>query len=197
MPTPHKHAALIKQWANDPTQNVWFWRNSSDPADWVKCNPTPLWYEDKHYALGDKPTAPPRRMCVLAGVEFPAPETEAPDKVSCFYSPYLTGTAYGSGRWRGDDQDMIALRNGLIHRTREAAEAHSRALLAANKAAIEGGKVMKAKFYVLIDCETVKPLEAQTYEEAFEEIDNLQGHTWVLDAEALDRLCDNIKEVRA
>ena len=54
----------------------------------------------------------------------------------------------------------------------------------------------KPEFYVLIDCEGVKPLKAQTYEEAFEEIENLQGHTWVLDAEALDRLYDNIKEAR-
>lgn len=52
------------------------------------------------------------------------------------------------------------------------------------------------EFYVLVDCQEVRALKAHTYEEAFEEIENIQGHTWVLDAEALDRLCDNIKEAR-
>ena len=41
------------------------------------------------------------------------------------------------------------------------------------------------QFFVIIDSITVVPLKATTYEDAFDEIDSMQGHTWVLDADAL------------
>jgi hypothetical protein len=33
MPTPHKHAALIKQWADDPNQTVWYASGKTGLAD--------------------------------------------------------------------------------------------------------------------------------------------------------------------
>lgn len=77
MPTPHKHAALIKQWADDQSQDVWFW---DAHAGWVH-DDEPTWL-CVHYALGPKPTQPPRNMCTLAGVEFKlGDEVDVPDEL--------------------------------------------------------------------------------------------------------------------
>lgn len=139
MPTPHKHAALIKQWADDPSQPVWIWTGHQwEPPLHHEC---PLWLADVPHALGPKPTQPPRKMCVLAGVEFPMPETHPLDCHQCYF---VTRVAHIGGvaefKWAGDAFDLGRLGDGLVHLTREAAEAHGRALLAANKQAIEGAK---------------------------------------------------------
>ena len=138
MPTPHKHAALIKQWADDPSQTVWSWMPSthpdSRPGYWKPCDP--LWIETTHYAVGPRPGNPPRKMCVLAGVEFPAPETTAPPNHTRYWSAGADWVRYAM--WYSDIEDKTRLAGGLVHLTREAAEQHSKALLAANKAAIEG-----------------------------------------------------------
>ena len=71
----HKHAALIKQWADDPSQKVWFYCRSE--AGWCQTSP-PQWSIHCDYALGDKPPKPPMILCTLAGLQFPMPETVAP-----------------------------------------------------------------------------------------------------------------------
>lgn len=143
MPTPHKHAALIKQWADDPSQAVWHWRPQA--LEWLGANfggESPSWDEEWRYALGPKPTQPPRRTCVLAGVEFPAPETVEPANGAACYRPDVIGGVYGVAEdpWGDCDTLWHCLEHGLIHLTREAAEQHSKALLAANRAAVEGAK---------------------------------------------------------
>ena len=139
MNTPHKHAALIKQWADDPSQDVWYWSDWSNK--WVCDSPEPKWYLDTQYALGPKPTQPPRKMCVLAGVEFPAPETKPPEIGTRIFFASMVRTdwtyEYSYG-WKGTcEGEQLLFNHGLVHLTREAAEQHSRALMAANKAAIE------------------------------------------------------------
>ena len=135
MPTPHKHAALIKQWADDRAIGVWLW----DGINWVEPlnHRSPLWMESVPHAVGPKPSQPPRKMCSLAGVEFPAPETVAVQKNRVYFYPSVYGeNKYGSGHRYDDAADDRALAAGLIHLTREAAEQHSKALLAANRQAI-------------------------------------------------------------
>lgn len=140
-PTPHKHAALIKQWADDSSQKVWQW--SPRVNEWFEMNAV-TWDATVHYALGPKPTQPPRKMCSLAGVEFPMPETVAPEVGARYFTPDIVLVAGLAGsqdwNWGAIETDDRWLRQGLIHFTREAAEQHSRALLAANKAAVEGAK---------------------------------------------------------
>lgn len=134
MTKPHKHAALIKQWADDPSQHVWYW----SPSGGIWRQTEPSWCETTTYALGPKPTQPPRKMCVLAGVEFPAPETKTPGEGQRYYAamPFGAREYY----WVNNVTERDWLRLGLVHLSREAAEQHARALLAANKQAIEGAK---------------------------------------------------------
>ena len=76
MKTRQKHAAKIIQWAQDTSQSVWYW--STNANAWLDTY-DPSWADFLIYVLGEKPTAPPRKMCTLGGLEFPAPETVAPE----------------------------------------------------------------------------------------------------------------------
>lgn len=139
-PTPHKHAALIKQWADDTSQPVWVWSSS---AGWFDASDggetTPSWSPSSTYALGPKPTQPPRKTCTLAGVEFPVPETTAPASGASYYIPTTAGHP-AHIEWANDRTDKMYLAAGMIHLDREAALAHALALLAANKQAIEAAR---------------------------------------------------------
>lgn len=130
MTKPHKHAALIKQWADDTTQPIWYW----DGTVWQPDDAPMSGY--KSYAIGPKPTQPPRKMCSLGGLEFPAPETEAPQDGADIWTAYVDGEPT-VGYWQShSDGCQLCLTSGLVHLTQQAAEQHSRALLAANKQAI-------------------------------------------------------------
>jgi hypothetical protein len=50
------------------------------------------------------------------------------------------------------------------------------------------------KFFVIVDFTYVHPLKATSYDEAFEEIENVQGHTWVCTENNLRELIANAKE---
>jgi hypothetical protein len=78
-------------------------------------------------------------MCSLAGVEFPEPLKAAPRAGSDYFVPNILGGLLGD-TWVATVVDLARLGNGLVHPTREAAEQHSLALLAANKQAIEGAR---------------------------------------------------------
>jgi hypothetical protein len=136
MPTPHKHAALIKQWADDRTIGVWLW----DGINWVEPlnHRSPLWMESVPHAVGPKPTQPPRKMCSLAGVEFPIVEIAALANNTVYWSAHVV-QAHAS-RWFSDATDKERLAAGIVHLSQKAAEQHSKALLVANKQAIEGAK---------------------------------------------------------
>ena len=59
---------------------------------------------------------------------FPAPMTEAPKSDTCFWTVYISFVA--EGWWVGASEDWQSLREGRVHVTKEAAEAHSKALAA-------------------------------------------------------------------
>lgn len=137
MPTPFKHAALIKQLADDTSLAIWYWHRGHKA--WFTGTPELLFDSDEIMAVGDKPTDPPPRMCTLAGIEFPAPLTVAPEVGTTFYfaSMYRGKTSPSPLNWRGDSIGQQALLElGVVHLTREGAELHSDALIAANKLAI-------------------------------------------------------------
>jgi hypothetical protein len=106
-PTPHKHAALIKAWADDPSQDVWEYDGQWD----LVTDPVPVWYDHLHYALGPKPTQPPRKMCSLAGVEFPEPLKAAPRAGSDYFVPNILGGLLGD-TWVATVVDLARLGNG-------------------------------------------------------------------------------------
>lgn len=136
-PTPHPQAALIKSWADDPRQQVWY--RSDTYQEWTGCSFNVALFDlHQHIAIGPKPTAPLRRVCTLGGLEFPEPESATPPPGARFF-------LVGSGEslttiWGGTSLEFTWLVERYIHLTREAAEAHSRALLAANLEAVRGAR---------------------------------------------------------
>jgi len=70
----------------------------------------------------------------LNGVEFPAPEREAPKQGAVYWYPTPTSSwsLAAWSIWKGEGEKYL-LRNGLVHLTEEAAEAHARAMLAAKE----------------------------------------------------------------
>ncbi|MEN9885582.1 MAG: hypothetical protein RL758_160 [Pseudomonadota bacterium] len=137
MTTPHKHADLIKKWADDPSQKVWHWF----AGEWTQCPSIPLWYETNCYAIGEKPTSPPAKMCVLAGVEFPMPMTEVPKRGDVYWTIHpLSSDRTASFTWDEDQSDYRMLEGMTAFATRGGAEAYARALIAATKQAMEAAK---------------------------------------------------------
>lgn len=135
MTTPHKHAELIKKWADDTSQPAWYWDESEG---WIACPYGPAWLKDVKYAIGEKPTYPPAKMCVLAGVEFPMPMTEPPAVRSDYF--VAEAAEISSMNWDGGSYDMFLLNAGVVHLSKEGAIAHTRALIAATKQAMEAAK---------------------------------------------------------
>ena len=70
--------------------NVWTW-NTRIKA-WYESNLSSLTYSpntDTHFAIGEKPTSPPRKMIEIDGVVMPAPimrEEELPETVGILFS---------------------------------------------------------------------------------------------------------------
>lgn len=128
----HPHYDKIVQWAQDTSQKVW---TLDGGGSWLLTS-IPVWFTDQEYHIG--PT-PPKTMRTLGGLEYPAPETEAPETDTRVYLPalYCDGH-YTNARWDNSPEDNKYLQAGLVHLTKEAAEAHARAILAAIKQANQG-----------------------------------------------------------
>jgi hypothetical protein len=55
MTTPHNHAALIKQWA-DNSELIIQWKAAYGKPDWIDCNPAyMLWNENIEYRIKPEP----------------------------------------------------------------------------------------------------------------------------------------------
>ena len=129
----HKHYDLIVQWASDPDAYLLEFYDKAKKK-WVLFPSGPLratvgWMEDCEYRL-----IPKRKMMHLNGVEFPAPEREAPARGTTYWMCDLLSPAkVFESQWQAMNVDRTALERGLVHLTREAAEAHARAMLAAKE----------------------------------------------------------------
>ena len=124
----HKHYELIVQWASDPAAYNVEYRWSED-GEWNPCD-APVW-DNVEYRL-----IPRLKMLHLNGVEFPAPERELPRHGCRYFVPAIDYDGYAV-TWEmmcnHEHEDRTRLDNGLVHLTREAAEAHARAMLAAKE----------------------------------------------------------------
>ena len=112
--------------------------------DWVWAG-EPMWLPESQYSIGDKPTAPPRKMCTLAGVEFPMPEASMPAPGTLYFFPsFCAGGGVRSlniSRFPGGcTADRKVFGDNLMHLMSTAAEAHYRALVAATKQAMESAR---------------------------------------------------------
>lgn len=144
---PHPHAAVFNEWLNDTSRPMWLW----DFGKWVKVREMDIFstlddsIPTKHLAVGDAPTTPPQRMCVLAGVEFPEPMRVAPTANSLCFMPDLTNPSGKADArpftWNDGQSFMVqCLAHGLVHKTAEGAIAQAEAIHATLKQSIEAAK---------------------------------------------------------
>jgi len=90
----------------------------------------PAWAE---VLLSEYDAATKPKTVVVNGVEVPEPVREAPDDGAFVYYVDIAGREMAfMGSFHSDSgYDKRALSRGLIHRTKDAAESHARALIAA------------------------------------------------------------------
>jgi hypothetical protein len=131
----HPQAEIIKVWVEETTE-LWVWLEES--KEWKKSYILEvITCPNLTYAIGDKPTSPPVKMCELAGVKFPAPVLDASvmlhDKDYWVANPF-----FGSHKffWNNTSNDARILEMGFVHLTQKNANLHGDALQAANLQAI-------------------------------------------------------------
>lgn len=132
--TAHIHAARMAEYAQDAleTDEPWLrWEvehKVCPNSGWFPLNGNPTW--ERHLNYRRKP-----RTIYINGHEVPEPMREAPASGVRFWVPTMhavgSGTLSRDYTWSGDGDsyDTAWLARGLCHSTREAAEAHARALL--------------------------------------------------------------------
>ena len=134
----HPNYHQIVAAAADTTLPVWHWSTSSQ--GWMKTNASSLWYDqgDMRFAVGDKPTAPPQRMCTLAGACFPEPMRVAPKEGEQYW--LVTQDGPWRQTWHALSCERAWLADHRCHATEEAARAHFEALRAKNLEAVRNAK---------------------------------------------------------
>lgn len=141
MTTPRAHADLATLYFSDAEMMCWRWEKGEDGYYWWYL-PNPSFIPGRIYHVGKiAPTEPPQIMCELAGVKFPMPAQQPPEVESWYHqvnsaNPEMPYTF----KWVGSHFDRIVLQNLMVHLNEESAVQHGKALLAANKQAIEKAK---------------------------------------------------------
>lgn len=133
MKTPHKHAALMAEYAKDAAIDrdaFRFWQYQLD-GSWFDCQNTPSWSEKRNYRRKPK-------TININGHEVPEPLKTAPNLAEPYWFPALGAKAsvYESF-WDNRTNDKFLLSLGLVHLNKESATAHAQALLSFTK--LEGG----------------------------------------------------------
>jgi hypothetical protein len=136
-PTPRKHHAMMCRYAMDNRLLCWFWNPNF--TYWQQ-ESQPAWEDEFIYFVGhEKPTQPPKHMCELGGISFPAPESVAPASGTLVYTPCLRreGQVYLL-KWSNCLEHLWLIESNLVHLNSEAAALHSQGLAAVNLAAVRG-----------------------------------------------------------
>ena len=129
--TPRAHAELAARFMADSSVKCWWW--SADAARWAEIV-HPNWRENLIYHVShEAPTEPPKRQVIIAGIEFDAPETEAPIAYSEYWTFIAGSQSVWKVAWEDSERDFKRLHNGFVHTTQEAAELHSEALTKLNR----------------------------------------------------------------
>lgn len=132
MMTKHPHAELMLQYAQDAmeTDKPWErWETSLlyKISSWVDLDTHPVWSVSNEYR---------RKPQTIRIGEYDVPEPVRDAKgLGLYYAVDLCSPRGGTveDQWRGTPYDLERLERGLIHRTREAAELHAKALLSFTK----------------------------------------------------------------
>lgn len=122
----HKHAAMIREFSRlaDEHERPWEfiqWQAEADD-NWHSCREPPKWCTHNEYRL--KP-----RTITVNGIEVPAPERVAPIFGTPYYTPSTITCELTQCVWDRSALDQIRMDAGLIHLTKEAAQAHLDAML--------------------------------------------------------------------
>ena len=73
----------------------------------------------------------PKPMIKIGDMDVPEPERRSLEKGETYYVPCISYPDIAdSFSWNNDTYDIRVLKRGLVHKTREAAEQHAKALLA-------------------------------------------------------------------
>ena len=126
MKAPHPHAAAMLLYAEDAadTDAPWErWEFKCSDNGFNTCLKHPEWND--HFEYRRKP-----QTITVNGVEVPEPMRKEPKKTQHYYLAYpISKNMYAQFDWAGTKADKLWFEKGLIHHTREAAIAHTKALL--------------------------------------------------------------------
>ena len=122
--TAHKHAALMLQYAQDAAETDrpwerWEWLDNANNT-WCPCSHTPIWEGNAKYRR--KP-----QVIRVGRHEFPKPISKDPlNGINYFFIRIgKSGFEVADCNWANDKIDNVRLESGLVHLTREAAQAHA------------------------------------------------------------------------
>jgi hypothetical protein len=112
---PHKHADLIKLWADGAEIES----RGKTMKHWEDC-PKPRWFDDLEYRI--KPAT-----IFINGYEVPEPVREAKDGQELY--TFSIDSIYSYHNYSHCETDIARIKSGVAHLTQEAAELHRQALL--------------------------------------------------------------------
>ena len=135
--TAHKHAALMLQYAQDAAETDspwerWEWLDNANNT-WCPCSHTPIWEGNAKYRR--KP-----QVIRVGRHEFPKPISEAPEEGTVYWTIEARGrNGFYAERykWLQNREDESCIRQGLIHLTEAAAQAHADVLNAICRGDVE------------------------------------------------------------
>lgn len=122
--TAHKHAALMLQYAKDAaeTDKPWErWEYRTPDGGWWDMDSSPCWDEEAEYRR--KPS-----VIKVGRHEFPKPITEAPEEGTVYWTIEVdgwNGFYVEHYKWLQNGEDESCIRQGLIHLSESAAQAHA------------------------------------------------------------------------
>lgn len=131
MNKPHKHAALMLQYAQDAaeTERPWeLWQCKYPFSEWEPMEPIKrgaFFHPEVEYRR--KPLT-----ININGIEVPEPMREKPEDGTKYYMP-MCDNEVDCSVWANSMSDTRWLNWGVCHLTREAAELHATALLSFTK----------------------------------------------------------------
>lgn len=118
----HVHHDMIVEWAADTSRVV---QRYYGGGVWLD-EKSPQWYPNDKYRF--KPAEP--KYIVVNGIQVPEPVRGGLKEGQQFWLAGVTSSWVGAHNWRGTYSGHVELLSlGLIHLTREAAQAHIDAML--------------------------------------------------------------------
>ena len=118
----HIHHDMIVEWAKDISRVV---QSSHYSEDIWYNEDVPIWHPRKKYRF--KPAEP--KFITVNGIQVPEPVREPLEKDQHYWLANPMQCYISEGLWTPTDTEIRWLSLGLIHLTREAAQAHIDAML--------------------------------------------------------------------